>query len=402
MQVHSGSSQLRDIIQTRLGQSVHQRLTFAEFMELALYHEDYGYYTAHRTPLGPAGDFVTAAHLGSDFGELIAQQLAEMWHRLGCCNPFHIVEMGPGQGLLADTILTYLHQQAADCFSAAQYTLIETSPTLRTQQQQGLQPWQNLGMPIRWCSLAELPPASITGCFFSNELVDAFPAHRITLTETGLQEQYVVESKRPEQWFQASLGPLSTSALSQYFESLDLSLTSPPYPIGYTTEVNLAALHWMETVASKLHQGYVITVDYGYSAQRYYLPRRAQGTLQCYYRHSFHDNPFINMGQQDITTHVNFTALEQQGQRHDLETLGCLPQELFLMALGLGDRLQQLSQLPGRDHTTLNQVIQRRDALHQLISPLGLGRFTVLIQGKGLTHAAQRQLKGLQVPPSSL
>jgi SAM-dependent MidA family methyltransferase len=144
-----------------------------------------------------------------------------------------------------------------------------------------------------------------------------------------------------------------------------------------------------------LQLGYVLTIDYGYPASRYYNPRRSQGTLQCYYHHRFHDNPYINIGRQDITAHIDFTALERQGQKCNLTNVGFIQQGLFLMALGLGDRIAAISD----QKQPLSQLLQRRDALHQLLDPTGLGNFGVLIQSKGLNKTETSQpLKGLTLP----
>lgn len=399
MPVQFGSPELCDVISDRMQAAPQQRITFAEFMGLALYHPDYGYYTAHGAQLGYDGDFVTSVHLGKDFGELLAIQLLEMWHKLSCPHPFHVVEMGPGQGILAEIILSYWQTVAPECLAAVRYTLVEKSSSLQQVQQQRLQSWLDQGITLAWSTLAAIPQDSVVGCLFSNELVDALPVHRVVLTEAGLQEQYITTSDQEDSRFQAVLGDLSTPDLNNYFERLGISIEHPTYPLGYTTEINLAALPWLEQVTSKLHQGYILTIDYGYPAQRYYSPMRSQGTLQCYYRHAYHDEPLINVGQQDLTAHVDFTTLTIYGQQQGLITLGTAPQELFLMALGLGDRLQELAQLQGTDSATLAYAIQRRETLHQLINPIGLGKFTALIQGKGLTTTAQRELRGLTIPP---
>ena len=130
-----------------------------------------------------------------------------------------------------------------------------------------------------------------------------------------------------------------------------------------------------------MQQGYLLTIDYGYTAARYYNPMRSQGTLQCYYRHGYHNNPYINIGEQDITAHVDFTALERWGEQCGLQKVGFTQQGLFLMALGLGERIAAIS----TDNTNnLEQLLQRRETLHQLINPQGLGGFGVLVQTKGL------------------
>jgi SAM-dependent MidA family methyltransferase len=188
---------------------------------------------------------------------------------------------------------------------------------------------------------------------------------------------------------------LSTPQLLSYFSPLKIDLLSNIYPEGYRTEINLAAIDWITTIANKLHQGFVLTIDYGYSADRYYTPTRSSGTLQCYYQHRHHNNPYIYIGKQDITAHVDFTALEKQGELLELEVIGFTQQALFLMALGLGDRIAANSQTPGQN---LSEVLRRRDSLHSLINPMGLGGFGVLIQGKRLTASKPIQLKGLTIP----
>ncbi len=191
---------------------------------------------------------------------------------------------------------------------------------------------------------------------------------------------------------------------------------SGAYPECYRTEVNLAALDWIETVAKRLRRGFLLTIDYGYSAERYYLPSRHQGTLQCYYRHRYHDDPYVYIGHQDITAHANFTALERQGELCGLRKLGFTQQGLFLMALGLGDRIAALSSRHDPRGQAIAQaqdvmtIMQRREVLHQLINPSGLGGFGVLVQSKGLIVEQEQRtssggtslmLKGLSVPPMS-
>lgn len=388
------------------------KITFAEYMAWVLYHPEGGYYSSHNG-LGPQGDFVTSVHLCADFGELLAVQFAQMWQILGCPEPFSIVEMGAGQGILAADVLRSLAQSFPDCCAATCYSIIETSPRLRHYQCQHFQTL-NLAQQPQWLGWDDLPPG-IEGCFFSNELVDALPVHLVEVRCGKLLEVYVQvrpeaseeageigaqsESKpesEPENRLQEVLAPLSTPAIQTYFDTLGLDLTH--YPDGYRTEVNLAAQDWLTTVSQKLQRGYCLTIDYGYSADRYYQPSRHQGTLQAYFQHSHHNNPYIHIGQQDLTAHVNFTALEQWGGALGLQKLGFTQQALMLMALGLGDRLTALA-TDATDITAIQTAIARREVLHQLMNPLGLGGFGVLAQGKGLTPDEQAQpLKGWSLP----
>lgn len=386
---------LHEVLRDRIRQSPQGRIPFAEFMELALYHPQGGYYTTKDAILGFEGDYVTSAHLGHDFGELLAVQFAEMWEHLGRPNPFALVEMGAGQGLVAVDVLSALQNHFPDCFAALHYQIVEKSDQLRAVQAQRLAPWHGR---VEWSDLERIPDDSITGCLFSNELVDALPVHQVVMAESGLHEIYVTLSDAPDESLQEVVDTPSTPRLSDYFAFVGIDLADPQYAPGYRTEVHLAALDWMKTVAAKLHRGYVLTIDYGYPASRYYSRARNLGTLQCYYQHAHHDHPYSHLGHQDITAHVNFTALERQGDRCGLKTLGATQQAMFLMALGLGDRIAALGQIQASDPATVNLAIQRRDHLHQLINPMGLGNFLVLVQGKGLSAQAN-VLKGLTVPP---
>lgn len=399
---------LREIIASRITANSQGRITFAEYMEMVLYHPEHGYYSTKAVNLGKKGDFFTSVHLGGDFGELLAEQFVQMWEILGRPKPFTLVEMGAGQGILAGDILNYLQREYADFYASLEYVIVEKSLTLRQEQQQRLQDF-----PLHWCNLEEIPPNSITGCFFSNELVDALPVHQFIINDALLKEVYVttamasqtafeqdnnqdeqfVEDKEKSEFLEVINEP-STPELVKYFDLVGIdiqSLNNCPY----RSEINLAALDWLSIVADRLQRGYVLTIDYGYPAHRYYNPRRTQGTLQCYYQHRHHNNPYINIGRQDITAHVDFTALEKWGDRCKLKKVGFTQQGLFLMALGLGSRIANLSY----QQQSISQMLQRRDALHQLIDPMGLGGFGVLVQSKGLLEAEFSQaLNGFNVP----
>ena len=383
------SLKLRQLIGDRLKASPQQRITFAEYMDLVLYHPDYGYYGSGMVDFGAEGDFFTSASLGTDLGELLAVQFHQMWHKLDCPHPFSLVEMGAGNGRLAADILSFLQGNYPDLMAAVRYIIVEQSPVLRKQQQELLQDFAEID--LSWQTLAELPDNSVKGCFFSNELIDAFPVHLVTIEDNNLQEIYLTAADGN---LRETIAPLSTPKIAAYFDLIGIDLLDRTYGNGYRTEVNLAALNWLDTLAHKLQQGYILTIDYGYTATRYYSPHRNQGTLQCYYHHRRHHNPYVNLGYQDLTAHVDFTALERQGELSGLDKIGFTQQGMFLMALGLGDRLNQLSS----GKYNVREILHRRDTLHQLIDPAGLGGFGVLVQGKGL-DTQQRTLLGLTTPP---
>jgi len=389
--VSDSNPALCEAIALRIAESPQHRITFAEYMDLVLYHLQYGYYNTHATKLGKQGDFFTSPHLGTDFGELLAEQFLQIWEILEKPVPFTLLEMGAGQGILALDILNYLEGCYPDFLAALSYVIIERSPSLIQEQQQRLQKYHN---HIQWQTLEEIPVNSIVGCCFSNELVDALPVHQIVIENGQLREVYVTTqtASTSHATFTEVVGELSTARIIEYFDLNKIALPSPTYPEGYRSEVNLAALDWLKMVAARLQRGYLLTIDYGYSANRYYNPIR-QGTLQCYYRHHRHNNPYLYIGQQDITAHVDFTALQAWGELCGLTTVGSTQQGLFLMALGLGNRIAALSTSPQQ---SLEKLLQRRDSLHQLIDPMGLGGFNVLVQSKDAI--ADTQLKGLSLP----
>ncbi|NJM68563.1 MAG: class I SAM-dependent methyltransferase [Acaryochloris sp. RU_4_1] len=380
------------MISDRIARAPQQRITFAEFMQWVLYEPEQGYYATNQAQIGVAGDFFTSPHLGPDFGELLAEQFLQMWEVMGEPHPFTLVEMGAGQGLVAVDILKYLMtqqqrsgsqaQRYAKFWAALAYIIVEKAAGLITEQRRLLQLLQLPPNQLQWFSLEQLRDHSIVGCFFANELVDAFPVHQFVIQDGELQEVFVTLNPPPQSFTEVLATP-STARLAEYLAGMDIDMHSD-YANGYRSEINLAALDWLTTIAHKLQRGYVLTIDYGYLAPQYYSPHRHQGTLQCFYRHRTHSDPYAYLGHQDITAHVNFTALQNQGLAQGLTPIGYTQQGLFLMALGLGDRL--LANNNTSDVAQLNTVIRRREALQSLINPLGLGGFQVLIQGKGLSE----------------
>jgi SAM-dependent MidA family methyltransferase len=382
------SLELIEVIRDRIHSSPPQQITFAEYMSLVLDHSQYGYYASNAERISERGDFLTSPHLADDFGEMLAIQLYQIWQILDEPPLFNIVEMGAGQGLLAAQILEYSSRVYPTFFRSIDYIIIETAPAMIVAQQSRL-----TDLPVRWCEWQDLPDRSIVGCFLSNELIDALPVHQVIVVEGKLQEIYVTNGDR-DRVFAETITTLSTAKLAEYWQLNHVNLLSDRYPDRYRTEVNLAALDWLELVFKKLHQGYIISIDYGYTADRYYNPMRSQGTLQCYYKHAYHHDPYINIGNQDLTAHVDFTALQTKGKLLGLQTVGFSQQGLFLMALGLGEKIAAISSGGG----DVQSLLRRRQNLHQLIDPMGLGKFGVLIQSQGLTPAQQQtKLIGLSI-----
>jgi SAM-dependent MidA family methyltransferase len=353
-------------------------------MELALYHPQYGYYmrqpggTDHER-IGWSGDFYTSSDVHPILGRAIAAQARQMDDFLGRPTPFTIVEMGAGKGLLARDCLAAIHARQDDFASRVRYLLIERSPAMRLLQQQHLAPWLETPGLVTWIEgLDALAPQSVTGLFFSNELVDAFPVHRIQVGAGQVKELFVDDRGGG---FEERLMPLSDPALERHLQRLN-----PTWPDGYRTEVNLQALEWMEQVAQRVDRGFVLTIDYGHTAQDLYGPDRKHGTFLCYFQQLTGDVPYVRIGEQDMTAHVDFTSLATVGAAAGLSLTGFTNQMSFLMGLGVDEMIGQL-----------DPESPEFGAAIQLLKPDGMGRtFKILVQHRGIERP---ELDGLKYKP---
>ena len=359
-------------------------IPFVRFMELALYHPQFGYYMrkpdgADHERIGWSGDFYTSSDVYPILGRALAAQARQMDELVGCPTPFMIVEMGAGKGFLARDCLAAIHAEQDDFASRVRYVLIERSPAMQALQRQHLAPWLHEPGLVTWIEgLDALAPQSVTGLFFSNELVDAFPVHRIHVT-AGQTEELCVDYRDGQ--FVECLKPLSTTALAQYLQKLHTT-----WPEGYRTEVNLHAMDWMEQVAQRIDRGFVVTIDYGHTAHDLYGPERKNGTFLCYFQQLTNEDPFIRVGEQDMTAHVDFSSLAATGENQGLHVTGFTNQMSFLLGLGVEEMIGELE--------PESQEFQA--ALH-LLKPDGMGRtFKVLVQHKGLSHP---ELDGLKFKP---
>lgn len=343
-------------------------LTFAAFMELVLYHPLYGYYNSPKTLIGKEGDFFTSVHVSSLFGEMITEQLVEMADWLPD-HPFQLVEYGAGKGFLAQDILETLSRKYPKIFARTTYNIIEISQNLRKTQEELLSPFDG---QVKWVDHIKMVEQPLHGCVLSNELVDALPVHVVILEKGELKEIYVTVI---EGIVKEITGPLSTPLLKTYFDYFQIEFQE-----GQRGEVCLAARDWIKEIGMALKQGFVLTVDYGYTGDLLYHPVRKEGTIMCYQKHKSITNPYINLGEQDITAHVNFTSLQEWGQEVGLNTLGLTNQMRFLFNLGVVEALSKNPEIA--------------PAAQQLLSPEGMGGiFKVLIQEKGF---ASSQLRGLK------
>ena len=359
-------------------------IPFVRFMELALYHPQYGYYM--RQPngedherIGWSGDFYTSSDVYPILGRALAAQARQMDELVGGPTPFMIIEMGAGKGFLARDCLAALHAKQDDFASRVSYVLIERSPAMRELQRQNLAPWLSKPGLVTWVEgLDGLAPQSVTGLFFSNELIDAFPVHRIQVTAERTEELYV---DYRDGRFVGCLKPLSTVALAQYLQQLNATWLE-----GYRTEVNLHAIDWMEQVARRMDRGFVLTIDYGHTAQDLYGLERKDGTFLCYFQQLTSEDPFIRVGDQDMTAHVDFSNLAAVGEKQGLHVTGFTNQMSFLMGLGVEEMIGELEP----------ESPEFRAAIH-LLKPDGMGStFKVLVQHKGMSHP---ELDGLKFKP---
>ncbi|MBT1072254.1 class I SAM-dependent methyltransferase [Pelotalea chapellei] len=379
----SDHQQLHDIIAARIAKE--GRITFAAFMEACLYEPELGYYTSAGRKVGAEGDFYTSISVHAAFGRVIAREMAQMWRSMGSPAEFTLVECGAGNGRLACDILDYLAEREPVMYGGLSLVLVEREPTLEQAQARLLA--QHLEH-VRWLAPDEFYSGSFTfsGCLYSNELVDALPVHRVVMTEEGLQEVYVT-LKDGELMEEA--GALSTPALEEYLQRLGIQL----HP-GKQAEINLIALEWLTTVAQALQQGFIMTIDYGYPAEELFAPHRMRGTLLCYHRHQTEENPYIRLGQQDITSHVDFTSLMKRGAEIGLQSEWFGEQYRFLMATGIIEELEEVE----RSDVSEEEKLRIRLALKKLIMPEGMGGiFRVLVQSKGIAEPrllCQRRIGG--------
>src|SRR5713226_4860974 len=372
-----GSNLLAALLAARIRAS--GPIPFADFMRECLYHPAYGYYSRPETRR--SRDYYTSVDVHPIFGRLLARQLAEMWELLGTPRPFLAVEAGAGTGSLARHILDFAERQLPEFYAAIQYLAVERSAGRRAEHAARLATQIAAG---HFSSVADLPTAIPTGCIFSNELMDAVPTHRVVITAGELREVYVgmegenlVEVVRPP----------STPALEQYFLQQGITLQE-----GHQAEVCLEACRWIENAGGSLGRGFVMTIDYGHEARLLYNEAHNRGTLLAYRDHRVAENVLDAPGEQDLTAHVNFTALEIWGRCAGLERTGLVTQSQFLLALGRGNEFGDLYE-PGQSEV---EKLRARLLLKNLIHPEGLGEtFQVLVQHGGIDGPRLTGLSGV-------
>jgi SAM-dependent MidA family methyltransferase len=333
-------------------------IAFDRFMELALYAPGLGYYVAGTHKFGEHGDFVTAPELGSLFARCLARPCQSLLTGLGGGD---ILEAGAGSGVLAADLLLELESLGR---LPERYLILELGAELRARQNETIKRRvPHLFDRVHW--LVDLP-GDFRGMVLANEVLDSMPVTRFKVTQNGINELYVAWENEGFAWREK---PADESVRTR-IEALGL-------PAGYTSEINLRAEAWVRSVADSLKQGVMLLIDYGFPRAEFYHPQRAQGTLMCHYRHQAHDDPLRLAGLQDITAHVDFSAVAEAGVDAGLTLLGYTSQAAFLLDCGL-ERIMTASDPDDvRVHLALTQQIKKLTLPHEmgeLFKVLALGR----------------------------
>lgn len=332
-----------------------RRVPFARFMARALTEPGLGYYATSRERPTRGGDFLTAPELHPFFGRLVGRQLDEVWRRLDRPAAFEVREYGAGRGTLERTVRAGLAADGSPLAAALDWEPVDVG--------------------------SDLPGTPVTGAVVANEFLDALPVHRVVVRGGALLERYVTWRYG---WFAEEEGPPSTPRLATL-----LKLDAAPLAEGQAADVGLAAVDWSEQLGPQLARGIALVIDYGHAATELYGPKRMAGTLMTYRNHQVGDDPFAYIGRQDLTAHVDVTAVDRAARASGLSALGHTTQARFVSALGLGGLLDAL----GHDSSTDAQTyLLARSSVTRLLDPRYLGGFRVLAWGRGI--AAEPPLQG--------
>ena len=337
-------------------------LPFDRFMDLALYAPGLGYYVAGAQKLGPGGDFVTAPELSPLFGDCLAHQCAEVLQALGGGS---LLEFGAGSGALAAQILTRLGALGT---LPERYLILEPSAELQARQREHLQ--RTLPWAVARCLWLTTLPENFSGVVIANEVLDAMPVHRFRIGEDGAFQEVFVR-RDGDRLREVTAAPRSPGLREAVEALIEAGLACAP---GYSSEINLRLPPWLHALAERMTAGLALLIDYGYPRAAYYQPDRYMGSLMCHFRHQAHGDPYRHLGLQDITAHVDFTAVAEAGQQAGLELEGFTTQAHFLIGCGIHERLASADDL------------DLALGAKQLLLPTAMGeRFKVMALGKGVS-----------------
>jgi len=361
-------------------------ISFAEFMEVALYHPRGGYYMTSAR-IGRNGDFTTSPEIHPAFGALVGRFLGQVWRAMGSPAQFVVVEIGGGTGRLAASILTSLARTNQAFYRRLKYVMDDVSPAMRRHQKEllgGAHPGK-----VAWRNLSSRRGRPIAGCIISNELVDALPVHRVAMRSGRLTEMSVGLNGQGFTWLERT----PCSGLSHHLETGGMTLTE-----GQVLEVRPAARNLLREVAANLARGCVLTIDHGYESPQVYRERFAHGSLMCYSGGMMCDDPLQRPGLQDISARVDFEALQRYGKADGLTSLPLMTQRDFLLLFGAGQLLDAMRSAA----VTAEHKAEERRALLALLDPEGLGTCKVLLQHKGLSNEQASLLADFSRPGAPL
>ena len=345
---------------------------FDRFMQQVLYTPGLGYYANGLIKFGPQGDFTTAPEMGAVFAQCLGQALRGVLQDLD--EPV-ILELGAGSGALAADLLLFL--ESCDALPNA-YWILEASASCRHQQGETMRAKAaHLMTRVRW--LDALPDTPFTGAIIGNEVLDALPVHCFEIGDKAVLERVVTCTDR-DQFLWVNRAASTELAEAVALVSTQSGIKLPP---GYRSEVNLRLNPWLSSVSDHLSQGAMFWADYGYSGKAYYHPERNRGTLICHYRHRVHEDPFLMPGLQDISASVDFSALAKAGQAAGFELAAYTHQAGFLLAHGLPERLQAMTDQPSAASYRFSQQVK------MLMLPDHMGeRFQVMTLSRGIKPPA--------------
>lgn len=358
----------------------HGPIPFSRYMELCLYHPELGYYSRHAEQFGKAGDFYTSSDVHAVFGRLLARQFEEMWRALDSPSALDLVELGPGRGLFAQDVLDWSEKKFPQFFRALHYVLIEDSPALRMRLSETLRARLQCGKAELRSSLDELrAELANPTIIFANEFFDALPVE--VVSHRG---ELRVDSR--EGRFVETFGP-SSPAVLDYLDGYSVHLEA-----GERVEAGLVAQEYMEKMARKLKRGILMVIDYGYTRAEQ-LAGRHRGTVSAIRQHTLSANPYEAPGEQDITAHVNFTAVEAAARQGGLERLGFLTQAQFLMGIGEQNQFADAFEDCRLPQERTKVALQ----LKHLVTPAGMGEsFHVLAMATAVDPRKAGNLSGFR------
>ncbi|HEX7495407.1 MAG TPA: SAM-dependent methyltransferase [Candidatus Limnocylindrales bacterium] len=382
------SAELADLIRAEIEAAPDGRITFARFMERALYEPRLGYYRQRADRPTDAGDFLTAPETHPIFGRTIARRIEEMWVDLGRPSPFGLIEHGAGSGTLGLSVLDGFRRHGADdLLRSIRYEPVESNPYRLADLHQR---FQKVGFADRLASsspdgtaggTASEGPVPVTGVILANEFLDALPVHRVVVRGGKLLELFVVwrdgadgsASRFAEVVAEPSIPELAARLADDGIEPGQMAE-------GQVAEICLGLEPWLDEVAARLARGFVLVIDYGYPAAELYGPRRLAGSLLGYRSHRVVDDPFADVGLTDLTAHVDFTAVQRLAARRGFGSAGLTTQQEFLVAAGLESELRALQASP---ELTLTDYARARSGIVRMLDPRHMGRFRVLTLGRG-------------------